>query len=78
MSYDICKEYNIPFETLHPLIIETAQKVVTNHPKVIQTGPAHRNDTKTINAHLKLLSGEQKEIYQLLTESIKKTYGAKL
>jgi len=78
IGYDICEEHNIPFETLHPLIMETAQKVATNHPKIIQTGPALRNDIKTIDAHLKLLSGEQKEIYQLLTESIKKTYGAKL
>jgi len=78
IGLDICEEHTIPFETLYPLINETAKKVATNHPKTIQTGPAHRNDTKTINDHLKLLSGEKKKIYQLLTESIQKTYGKKL
>ena len=78
ISHDICKEHLIPFEILHPLIIETAQKITSNNPMDIQTGPAHRNDTKTINTHLELLSGEQKKIYQLLTESIQKTYGEKL
>ncbi len=78
IGFDICKEHNIPFEALHPLITETAKKIANINPVNIQTGPAHRNDTKTIDAHLKLLSGEQKEIYQLLTESIQKTYGEKL
>jgi len=78
IGFDICKENTIPFETLYPLITETAQKIVHTNPSTIQTGPAYRNDTKTINAHLKLLSGEQRKIYQLLTKSIQKTYGEKL
>ncbi len=78
IGYDICKKHSIPFETLHPLITETAKKITDTNPAHIQTGPAHRNDTKTIDTHLKLLSGEQKKIYQLLTESIQKTYGEKL
>jgi predicted short-subunit dehydrogenase-like oxidoreductase (DUF2520 family) len=78
IAYDVCEEHNIPFETLHPLIAETAKKIADTNPANIQTGPAYRNDTKTIDAHLKLLSGEQKEIYQLLTKSIQKTYGEKL
>ncbi len=78
IGFNICKKYNIPFETLHPLITETAKKITNTNPANIQTGPAYRNDTKTIDAHLKLLSGEQKKIYQLLTESIQKTYGEKL
>lgn len=78
IGYDICNEHDIPFEILHPLILETAQKVAINRPIEVQTGPAHRNDTKTINAHLKLLTGEQKEIYQLLTKSIQKSYAKKL
>jgi len=78
IGFDICKEHNIPFETLHPLILETAQKIADTAPANIQTGPARRNDLKTINTHLKLLTGEQKEIYQLLTKSIQKTYAEKL
>lgn len=68
---DICIENNIPFEILQPLILETANKVVTLSPKDAQTGPAKRNDTQTINAHLNFLSDTtQKEIYKILTKSI--------
>ena len=78
IGFDICKRHHIPFETLHPLILETASKVVQNNPEKIQTGPAHRKDKKTIASHLALLSGDEKKIYNILTESIKKTYGKKL
>jgi len=67
----ICDENEIPFEILHPLIIETANKIKTLSPAEAQTGPAKRNDTQTINAHLNFLQDEtQKEIYKILTKSI--------
>ena len=78
IAFDICEEHTIPFATLLPLISETAQKITHANPADIQTGPARRNDVKTINTHLKLLTGEHQKIYQLLTESIQKTYGEKL
>jgi len=78
MGSDICKENNIPFEILQPLILETARKLQSNDPCKIQTGPAVRNDTKTIDNHVKLLKGQKKEIYKLLTQSIQHTYGKKL
>ena len=44
-----------------------------------QTGPAKRNDKKTIKKHLKTLDKNiHKEIYELLTKSIKLTHGKKL
>lgn len=68
---DICNEHQVPFEILHPLITETAQKIMLLSPDEAQTGPAKRNDTTTINAHLAMLTDKnQKEIYQLLTKSI--------
>ena len=68
---DICQKSNIPFEILHPLIQETANKIQTLSPNDAQTGPAKRNDTQTINDHLNFLTDEnQKEIYKLLTKSI--------
>lgn len=78
IANDICDKNNIPFEILQSLIVETTQKIATNYPSEIQTGPAIRNDTKIIEEHLKLLSGEQKIIYQLITKSIQKTNGEKL
>lgn len=70
---EICEEHAIPFEILHPLILETATKLNTLTPKQAQTGPAVRNDTKTMNIQQASLSLEHKEIYQLLTQAILKT-----
>ncbi|WP_322790497.1 Rossmann-like and DUF2520 domain-containing protein [Tenacibaculum tangerinum] len=67
---DICNEHRVPFEVLQPLIQETAQKIITLSPEAAQTGPAKRNDQKTIQEHLALLNTEQKEIYKLITKSI--------
>jgi predicted short-subunit dehydrogenase-like oxidoreductase (DUF2520 family) len=68
---EICEANQIPFEVLHPLIQETAQKILELTPKEAQTGPALRNDTKTIQKHLDFLSDENyKTIYKLLTQSI--------
>lgn len=68
---EICLENKVPFEVLKPLILETANKVMTLSPKEAQTGPAIRNDKQTIASHLALLSDEnQKNIYKTLTQSI--------
>lgn len=76
---EICRENNIPFEILQPLIKETADKVKDSSPSEVQTGPAIRNDRSTIDAHLKLLSSsENKEIYQLITTAIQSFHGKKL
>lgn len=77
---DICESNAIPFEILHPLILETATKIENLSPKQAQTGPAIRNDQKTIEVHKKELSKDTKEIYSLLTKAIIKTqtHGNKL
>ncbi len=68
---EICEENKVPFEILKPLILETVNKVMTLSPKEAQTGPAKRNDKKTINAHLDFLSNENHTtIYKILTQSI--------
>ncbi|REH52628.1 putative short-subunit dehydrogenase-like oxidoreductase (DUF2520 family) [Tenacibaculum gallaicum] len=69
---DICNEYQVPFEVLQPLVKETAQKITKLSPEAAQTGPAKRNDQKTIQNHLALLNAEQQEIYKLITKSIQK------
>lgn len=74
----ICRENNLSFEILHPLILETASKATNMSPADAQTGPAKRNDLEIINAQLSLLQGEQKEIYQLLTDSIRQLHGKEL
>lgn len=74
----ICTANHIPFEILQPLIQETAKKITRLSPEEAQTGPAIRNDQLTIAAHLDFLLDEnQKNIYQILTQSIQ-TNGKKL
>lgn len=70
---DICENHKVPFEILHPLIAETSEKVKFLTPKEAQTGPAVRNDVKTIKNHLNLLNKNQQKIYKLLTKSIQDT-----
>lgn len=60
----------LPFSVLLPLITQTAQKVHRMSPKQAQTGPAARHDLGTIAEHLEKLSGQEQQIYQLLTDYI--------
>ncbi len=78
IGHEICEQHKMPFEILLPLILETANKITTLPPLDAQTGPAKRNDTKTIQKHIAMLTKNQQEIYTLLTKSIYNTYGKKL
>ncbi|MFS4492048.1 Rossmann-like and DUF2520 domain-containing protein [Maribacter sp. 2308TA10-17] len=76
---EICKENDVPFDILKPLIMETLQKLDTLSPLDAQTGPAKRSDQQTIQRHLEQLKNKtHKEVYQILTKSIKETYAEKL
>lgn len=65
-----CSEHDIDFNWLKPLINQTIEKIQTNDPHTILTGPAVRNDQSTIEKHLDLLKGDSKNIYRTLTKSI--------
>ncbi len=70
IGHELCDQHKVPFEILHPLITETAAKIVSIPPAQAQTGPAIRKDQETIEKHLSLLSKEQKNMYILFTEAI--------
>lgn len=71
LANEVCARHNLPFDILKPLIAETAAKVQELAPLQAQTGPAIRNDSKTIEAHLEMLTDDnQKNIYKILTQSI--------
>ena len=78
--YDIASQIlasaNIPFDVMHPLIDETAEKIKTIAPYHAQTGPAVRMDDITISKHVAMLSKnrEFRNIYKLLTKSINKRH----
>lgn len=76
VAHEISDAKSINFDILKPLILETAKKVQDMSPYMAQTGPAKRNDKKTIKRHLKQIENEEhKAIYEMLTASIKKTHG---
>ncbi|HEY0771106.1 MAG TPA: Rossmann-like and DUF2520 domain-containing protein [Sphingobacteriaceae bacterium] len=72
LADNLLKENNLKFDLVRPLITETARKVQHNNPVSVQTGPAARNDKKTIDKHLELLRDhpELQDIYKLLSQSI--------
>lgn len=78
IGHEITESEGAEFDMLKPLILETAKKVQDLSPFKAQTGPAKRNDKKTIKKHLKLLKEQHhKDIYELLTTSIQHTHGRK-
>jgi predicted short-subunit dehydrogenase-like oxidoreductase (DUF2520 family) len=74
LGKEILDEEEISMELLKPLIIETANKIIDNDPKAMQTGPAIRGDTTTIKAHLELIENKPEihKLYQYITKSIQK------
>ncbi|MGB3077905.1 MAG: Rossmann-like and DUF2520 domain-containing protein [Saprospiraceae bacterium] len=75
IAESICKENQLPFEILKPLILETFSKAILSGPKESQTGPAIRGDEKTIEKHLHLLENhpELVDVYKIVTKSIRIT-----
>lgn len=74
----IASEYmdknNLDFQLLLPLIQETVRKLDSKSPYDAQTGPARRGDDVILNKHYAKLNGIDHDLYQLLSESIKRTY----
>ncbi len=70
ISFEMAKPNHI---SLLPLAIETIRKAfLYENPKLVQTGPAIREDFTTIEKHLDILSDNtpEKEVYQLITKLI--------
>lgn len=72
VSQQLLGEKELPFDLLRPLILETAEKVQEYLPASVQTGPAVRNDGKTMASHLEQLkqNPDLQEIYRLLSQGI--------
>ncbi|MBP5547490.1 MAG: DUF2520 domain-containing protein [Bacteroidales bacterium] len=74
IAQDILKEHEIPFEILHPLITMTADKIKQGGLWQQQTGPARRQDQKTIDNQRRMIADYPKllELYDIMTEIIQK------
>ncbi len=76
ISTELLGEHQLNHRLLQPLVQETIQKAFDQHPFDVQTGPAKRGDEQTIERHINQLTNhpEYQELYQLLSEQIKKRY----
>ncbi len=74
IANELLHEVDIPFDSLKPLIDETAQKAISCDPEKAQTGPAVRNDQNIIQNHLDMLKEypEFEKIYRIVSDSIYK------
>jgi predicted short-subunit dehydrogenase-like oxidoreductase (DUF2520 family) len=71
----LCREAELPENLLQPLLRETYSKLDTLTAFQSQTGPARRGDLITQEAHLSQLRDSlQRQLYQLISESIQQTY----
>ncbi|SOE20480.1 Predicted oxidoreductase, contains short-chain dehydrogenase (SDR) and DUF2520 domains [Spirosomataceae bacterium TFI 002] len=73
LSKEILNEEGLNFEILKPLISETLNKgMAAKHPAEVQTGPAVRRDSNTIETHRQLIKDDEDllKVYDTLTESI--------
>ncbi|HEY8688786.1 MAG TPA: Rossmann-like and DUF2520 domain-containing protein [Chitinophagaceae bacterium] len=79
MAEEFCKQENIEFEKLYPLIDETIHRIKSHSPHDVQTGPAIREDIYTLGKHLQILSAHSdlKYLYLKLSESILKLHQKK-
>ncbi len=79
LTEELIGDKNIDFKILHPLIKETVNKAVAIPPKLAQTGPALRNDKKTLEKHTNLLISQPdlRKIYQIISDSIQKFHNSK-
>ena len=55
---------------LRPLMEGNLNAIMEKDTVEALTGPAERADTKTVQAHLQTLSGDDREIYRLLTKKL--------
>jgi len=59
------------FKLFYPLVRETVEKAfASDNPREVQTGPAARNDTITMEKQANLLPNELKELYQYISKLI--------
>lgn len=77
IAYEIVNNQALDPTLLVPLIKETALRLEHGYPREFQTGPAIRNDRKTMEEHLKILESNEvwKQAYSLISNIILKQNG---
>ena len=58
---------NFARNALHPLFLGNANNIASKGVVQALTGPVERGDSETVEKHLSVLSGDEKQIYRLLS-----------
>jgi predicted short-subunit dehydrogenase-like oxidoreductase (DUF2520 family) len=76
LTQSYLEKEDLSFQALIPLLEEGLGNALHQNAKEIQSGPARRKDTKTLETHLSLLKEEKRllPLYEQLSESIKTYY----
>lgn len=72
LANEYCVKEAVDFRLLQPLIEETAFRLRNHLPGDMQTGPAIRKDTPTLDKHLRMLANHPalRKVYLRMTDSI--------
>lgn len=75
----ICKEQQLDFSLLQPILKQTFDRFINSNPLQTQTGPAKRGDTSTMEKHFLLLQQHPlwQEVYKNISTSIEDMYNTK-
>lgn len=76
VAEDILQKESLPFEVLRKLSESTIENAFRTGAKASQTGPAARNDRKTLEQHLKLLSSSKdySRLYSIISKMIARVH----
>ena len=76
---DICKEQDLSFDTLQPILQQPFDRLQNHKAKMVQTGPAMRHDEEVIERQIALLEShpDWQELYKAVSSSIENMYSEK-
>lgn len=75
IAAEVLAQRQLPLALLQPLIEETVARTASQAPRELQTGPAVRGDTQTIDRHLALLRLQHpkwEQLYEALSLAIQR------
>lgn len=76
IAHEIADGHQIDFQHLIPLATHTVQQALEHDTRELQTGPAKRRDTQTMDRHLALLAEDKalSDLYAAMTRHIQQYY----
>lgn len=77
-AMNILDANELPFNYLFPILQQTINKIIdSKNPKMVQTGPAQRNDLNTLSKHMDILESfpSEQSVYLAITKYIQQNKG---